>query len=182
MDTPLFYLLLFTHLSSLILSFGAVLVIDTFGFLWIIRRARMPFIIKVADVTQRLIWIGWILLVISGVGLITLKGHLDALTWIKLFLVGLIGLNGIFLHFIKKTYERLHSARHVPAISLFRIGLATAISQFGWWGALLIGFAHRHISHQISWPISPAPFIVTTLLILICLWLLGELIFGNKKR
>lgn len=154
MNTPLFYIFLFAHLAFLILGFGAVMVIDTFGLLWLAGRKKMSEVMRVADVTQPLIWIGWCGMVLSGSVLIYHKGYLDPLTQIKVFLVILIGLNGIFLHTLKKWSERVGDKK-MPARLFFRTLLATSISQLGWWGALIIGFVHRHIQHKIAWPENP---------------------------
>src|SRR3989344_7428195 len=127
MDTLPFYIFLAVHLVSLIVGMGAVVVIDVFGFLWLIKRAYIGFVMRVAQTTQRLIWIGWAGLVLSGLGLITIKGYIDNLTMIKLYFVALVGANGIFLHTIKKSFEALPDLATVPAWLKFRIGFATAI-------------------------------------------------------
>lgn len=167
MDSTHFYIALFIHLTSLIIGFGSVLVIDTFGLLTLLGQQTLEQVKKVAAVTQKLIWIGWTGMVISGLNLIYLKGYVDNLTKIKIFFVLMVGLNGIFLHFIKKAAEKFQTKNDIPKIWMFRMGLATAISQTGWWGALFIGFVHRHIAHNIPWPNSPY------------MWMLGIIgIFG----
>src|SRR3989338_10640549 len=135
-----FYIFLAVHLASLIVGMGAVVVIDVFGFLWLFKKIKTTFIIRVAHITQRLIWIGWAGLVLSGIGLIILKGYIDNLTMIKLYFVALVGANGIFLHTIKKSFEALPDLATVPAWLKFRICFATAISQIGWGRAIALGF------------------------------------------
>ncbi len=154
MDTTIFYVALFVHLSCLILGFGSVMVIDTFGLLWLFKKAKMSFIMKVAETTQKLIWVGWSGMILSGLILITSKGYVDNLTKIKLFFVLMVGINGILLHRLKKWSEQIGD-NPVPPRLFFRTMLSTAISQTGWWGALLIGFLHRHIEHTITWPANP---------------------------
>src|SRR3989338_9444425 len=159
MDSTHFYIALFVHLASLIIGFGAVLVIDTFGLLMLLGKQPLEQVKKVARVTQMLIWIGWGGMVVSGVNLIWLKGYVDNLTKIKLFFVLAVGLNGIFLHFISKSMQNISDDRQTPKLLKFRIGLATVISQLGWWGAMTIGFVHRHWRHQIDWPLNPWSYI-----------------------
>ncbi len=159
MNTPVFYVALFVHVSSLILAFGSVMVIDTFGLLWLFKKVKMSFVMRVADITQRLIWLGWGGMVLSGIVLITSKGYVDNLTQIKLFFVALVGFNGILLHRIKKWTEKIGD-NPLPPRLFFRTMLSTAISQTGWWGALLIGFVHRHIAHNIPWPNQPWVFML----------------------
>ncbi len=180
MNTTHFYVALFIHLISLIIGFGAVIVIDTFGFLLLINKQPLSMPKKVANITQVLIWVGWLGLVISGINLIVLKGHLDNLTIIKLFFVVLLGLNGIFLHVIKKVLDKFKTFKDVPAIWRFRIGLASLISQTGWWAAIFIGFVHRHINHKINWPENPLTLILGLSLIFIFIILSGE--FFLKKK
>lgn len=183
MDTLPFYIFLFVHLISLIVGFGSVLVIDFFGLLALMKRINLAFTMKVANQTQKLIWLGWSGLVLSGIGLITLKGYVDNLTVIKLFFVFMVGLNGVFLHTIKKAIERMgdiSSMDEMPAKYRFRIALASAISQLGWWGALFIGFIHRHWQHRIEWPPSPVPYIVGIIAVIVIAIIVGSI--GSRQR
>jgi hypothetical protein len=172
MDTPVFYIFLFLHLISLIVGFGAVFVIDTFGLLWLVKKVPITRVVSVARITQVLIWIGWAGLVISGTVLISIKHHIDSLTVIKLFFVLLLGLNGLYLHFTKKNFESLHDTDSVPMLYRLRIGLASAVSQLGWWGAFTIGFLHRHWRHEINWPQHPV-WIMIGLYIVVVLAFIG---------
>jgi len=76
-----FYIFLFIHLISLIIGFGSVIVIDVFGLLWVLRKVDLKLVDKVAGITQKLIWIGWGGLVLSGIGLISIKGYIDNLSF-----------------------------------------------------------------------------------------------------
>lgn len=181
MDTPLFYIFLFVHLVSLLVGFGSVIVIDSFGFLWLLKKVQLSFVMRVAETTQKLIWIGWSGMVFSGLFLITAKGYVDNLTKIKIFFVLLVGLNGIFLHLLKKAFEKIQDGSTMPNILMFRMAITTLISQTGWWGALLIGFVHRHLSHNIPWPSSPYTYMVVWVIFLIVLWGSGELMLRNSK-
>ncbi|PIR96568.1 MAG: hypothetical protein COT92_00280 [Candidatus Doudnabacteria bacterium CG10_big_fil_rev_8_21_14_0_10_42_18] len=143
---------LFVHIVSFIIGFGAVIVIDSFGLLWLLKKTKFAFVMDVANVTQKLIWLGWVGLVASGSIMLFWKGHIDNLMWIKLFLVLMVGINGVFLHRIKKSFESLSGDEQITNQHKFRIGLASSISQLGWWGALTIGYFHHNISHVINWP------------------------------
>jgi hypothetical protein len=181
MDTPLFYTFLFMHLASLVVGFGAVIVIDSFGLLWLFKKVPLSQVMKVAETTQKLIWIGWGGMVISGLVLITSKGYVDNLTKIKIFFVLMIGLNGIYLHFIKKGMEKIQDGEAVPRLIMLRTALASTISQTGWWGAMFIGFIHRHIEHNIPWPNNPYPFIILVALVFLGAGTLIEFLC-NKQR
>jgi len=180
MDSAHFYIALFVHLVSLIIGFGSVLVIDTFGLLMLMGKQPLSQVKKVASVTQVLIWAGWLGMVISGLNLIILKGYVDNLTKIKLFFVLIVGLNGVFLHFIKKAIDKIEEKKDIPKIWMFRMGMATAISQTGWWGALLIGFVHRHIEHNIVWPQNPYVWIMVIIAVFGLGVIIGESTVKNS--
>jgi len=180
MDTQLFYIFLLVHLLSLIVGFGAVLVIDSVGLLWLLKKTRTSFVSKLAQITQRLIWLGWSGLVISGIWLITLKGYVDNLTKIKLFFVLMLGVNGIYMHYIRKIFKRMGDGREMTDLLKFRIGLATAVSQLGWWGAITIGFLHRNWRHDIPWPNNPWFIVLIIVLVILIVELTGEIYFSRQ--
>ena len=180
METPLFLGFLAIHIVSLIVGMGAVIVIDVFGLLWIFKKVELVFVAKVANTTQKLIWIGWVGLVLSGVGLIFIKGYVDNLTFIKLFFVALVGFNGVLLHFVKKSIESV-VGEDVPTKLKFNIAFTSTISQIGWWGAITIGFLHRHWKHYIDWPQNPEVYIGTIIMVIIIVSLIGKMVFNRKQ-
>lgn len=177
-----YYPLLFLHLLSLVIGFGAVMVIDSFGLLWIFKRVRLSTVMRTADVTQRLIWIGWTGLVFSGSGLLIIRGSIDQALIIKLFFVALLGLNGVYLHFIKSGFSGIADDQPLPALYYFRITLASSVSQLGWWGAMLIGFLHHNWRHVIPWPPHPATAIGVMLGAILALAISGEIFFRNRHE
>lgn len=178
-----YYVVLFVHLISLIIGFGAVFVIDIFGLLWLLKwwGVDLNLVRRVASITQRLIWIGFIGLVLSGIPLLIMKGKVSDMTKIKLFLVVLVGLNGFFLHYIKKGLDSLgENIQAVPAKYYFRIGLASGISQLGWWGASAIGFYNRHIGQPVSWTEYYIPIMGIIVFVIGMTWTIGELITSKR--
>lgn len=180
METTPFFVLLFIHLSCLVLGFGSVLVTDLYGLLWARNRVRFTQVVKVSGVTEKFIWAGWGGMVAAGVPLLVLKGEVDELMTIKLFFVVLIGLNGIALHLLQKKLKRYREGDEVPSLFMFRLVLALSVSQLGWWGALVIGFLHRHVQTIITWP--DAPWLVSALILaaLLLLWASGEVLLRRK--
>ncbi|MBP6980037.1 hypothetical protein KBB41_03270 [Candidatus Curtissbacteria bacterium] len=131
---------LFIHLISTIVGFGAVIVIDVWGFLWIINKQKLSQVMSVARVTQILIWIGFFGLVLSG---LFLGAHYDKpRTQLKIGLVILLGINGLYLEYIKRWAKKLGDIEFAKAPVMFKvqIGMASIVSQVGWWGTILIGF------------------------------------------
>ncbi len=182
MDTTLFFVILFGHLTSLILAFGSVLVIDVFGILWIFKKKTLSEIFKVAAVTRALIWIGWFGLVATGVPLLIMKGLVDKLTLLKLFFVGLAGLNGLFLDRIKKEGENVPDTARPPARLIFRISLGSAISQISWWGATIVGFHHATVEHVVRWPHKPVLWMAGIVLAIAVAYAAGTFLFREKTK
>jgi hypothetical protein len=180
-DSAPFYILLFVHLSSLILGFGSVMVTDLYGALWARNRVRFTQVVKVSGVTEKFIWIGWAGMVITGIPLIILKGEIDKLMIMKFFFVVLVGVNGIPLHFLQKTMQRYKESDAVPNVFMFRLGLSIFVSQLAWWGAVLIGFLHRHIWTIIEWPVRPWLASGLILAALLLVWAIGEALFKSRK-
>lgn len=181
MDSPLFYVLLFVHLSGLVLGFGSVLVTDLYGLLWLRNRVRFPQVVHLSGVTATFIWVGWGLMVAAGIPLLVLKGVIDSLLIVKLFFVALIGVNGIALHRLHRQVRRYQEGDDVPPLVLFRLTLALFVSQLGWWSAMLIGFLHRHVQTVIQWPDPPWPLIGLVIAGLLGLWGGGEVLIRRNR-
>lgn len=181
METTPFFILLFIHLSGLILGFGSVLVTDLYGLLWLRNRVRFPQVVHLSGVTERFIWAGWGLMVAAGIPLLVLKGVIDNLLIVKLFFVALIGLNGIPLHVLQKRVRGYEEGDDVPPPILFRLTLALFVSQLAWWSAVLIGFLHRHVQTVIEWP--DAPWLVIGLVVagLLTIWASGEVLIRRNR-
>lgn len=181
MESTAFFIALFVHLSGLVLGFGSVLVTDLYGLLWVWDRVRFPQLISVSSVTQKFIWAGWGIMVLAGIPLILMKGAVDNLMIIKLFLVAVIGLNGIWLHFLHRRVEGYHEGDHVPRVVMFRLVLSLTISQIGWWGALTIGFLHRHVQSIINVPENPWLYCAGFLVLLILTLLGGDALLKRSR-
>lgn len=181
MDTTAFDIILFAHLVSLIVAFGSVLVIDVFGLLWILRKHSLPHVFKVAGVTQKLIWIGWTGLVASGIPLLVMKATVDNLIKLKIFLVLLVGLNGLFLDAVRRAGEKVPEGARLPAVLIYHMGLTAALSQLGWWGTVVIGFIHSHIEHVVQWPKNPWLLMLAVAAFFLGAYLAGTIIFRKKK-
>lgn len=165
MDSPGFYILLFVHLAGLVLGFGSVLVTDLYGTLWLAGRQPYQQVVAVSAVTEKFVWIGWSTMVTAGIPLIVIKGYIDNLMWIKLFFVALIGVNGLVLRRVQRRAEDFVDRDTLPARFLVWSALSLGVSQIGWWGAVLIGFLHRHVQSIIEWPPAPWPAVAPLLLL-----------------
>lgn len=180
MESTEFFILLFFHLSFLILAFGSVLVTDLYGLLWMFDRVRFNQIVKVSGVTEKFIIAGWCGMVLTGIPMIIMKGEVDNLMMIKIALVLLVGLNGYPLHLLQKKMKEYKEDSVVPAIHIFRLTLSITVSQIGWWGAIIIGFLHRHVESIIDWPDQPLLYVGLLIAGFLIIWGIGETIFKQK--
>ncbi|GAA1762479.1 hypothetical protein [Agromyces humatus] len=131
---------LFVHLASLIVGFGAVLMVDWYALLWV-TEWRTVRDLRQVDVTLKLpIWVGIIGLLASGALLQPDLG--SPLTIIKLGAVLVLSLNGVAI-----TRWTMHLARFprktrfsaVPRPARIRFISSAVISQIAWWAAVVIG-------------------------------------------
>src|SRR5947209_9068576 len=132
---------LFLHLAALIAGFGGVLIVDLHGVLWLIGRRRLGELLQVTAVLHPVIWGGLIVLVGSGV--LLGPNLLLPRTEIKLVLVLVAALNGMWAHHLSmrlKEHPPGATAGAVDQRLLVKVMSAGAISQAAWWGATLIGF------------------------------------------
>jgi transposase-like protein len=129
------------HVLCLAVAFGAVIVVDWHGLLWLAGRRGLLESTRLAAASAPLIWCGLGGLMVSGAFL-----HPDLtrpLTWTKLLLVLLLGVNGAVTGHTARALRRLPpsvSHTEVPRRLKATVACAAGISQIGWWGTILIGF------------------------------------------
>lgn len=180
MEIQTYHILAFIHLISLVIGFGAVVVIDAFGLLWVMKKINLQIVNQTANITQRLIWLGWVGLVVTGTILVLRRGSISNISMVKVFFVAMLGLNGIFLHLIKKNFNKLANLDSIPTIYKFRITLTSLISQVGWWGAIVIGFLNTKFRGQIPQPENPWAWMAGIAGAFFFVWLIGERVFKQK--
>jgi hypothetical protein len=132
---------LFVHLVSLAVGFGAVVVVDVCGLLWVLGRRTAAQLLAMATMTHGLISFGVVGLLVSGM---VLHPDLDSpLARLKLGFVLAIMLNGVSAHrFLGglRTIPGQVAGDHIPWRFVPYAFFTAAVSQFAWWGAILIGF------------------------------------------
>jgi hypothetical protein len=132
---------LFVHLASLVAGFGAVLAADVHGVLWLVGRRRLDQLLSVTHALHGMIWSGLLGLTLSGV---LLHPNLALpRTQIKLVLVLVAGLNGLWVGVLSRRLDRRSTAPHASAVDhrlVMAVMASGAISQAAWWGATLVGF------------------------------------------
>lgn len=131
------------HVLALVLSFGAILVVDWLGFLWLLGRRELHESGRLEAAAKPLIWGGLALLLVSGAFIHPDLGN--PVTIVKLACVLLLMLNGLSIG------PAMHQLLALPPRTRFtevagrlrgRLLVALAISQACWWTAVLIGLAN----------------------------------------
>jgi hypothetical protein len=130
------------HVLSLVIAFGAVVVIDWHGLLWLTGTRGLRELTRLAAAAGPLIWMGLAGLLASGA---FLEPDMSSpTTWTKLTLVLAVGLNGALTSTINRSLSDLPRATGLSVLPpglRARLVTATVVSQLGWWGAIIIGFS-----------------------------------------
>lgn len=140
---------LFVHLISMAVGFGAVVMVDAYGVLWLFGQRSLGDVVALASVAHTVIALGVGGLLASG---IALQPDLDSLMGrFKMVLVLALMLNGVAA---QRMLHRLGSAlppdvrgANIPWAGLQRVLAVAMISQSTWWGSIAIGFitnVNRH--------------------------------------
>jgi hypothetical protein len=140
---------LFVHLISMAVGFGAVIMTDVYGTLWLLGHRTLDDVLSLAAAAHTLIALAVGGLLASG---IALRPDLTSpLARLKLGLVLVLMLNGVAaqrtLHRLRHTLPSEVSGANIPWDAFQRTVAAAAVSQSTWWGAIAIGFltnANRH--------------------------------------
>jgi hypothetical protein len=129
------------HVMCMVMAFGAIILLDWHGFLWLVGRRKLTETIRLDGAATPLIWGGLAGMLATGM---LLNPHLDnPMTDVKLAAVLGLSLNGILLIPLMRRLARL------PDDALFKdlstgqrthLLVCLVISQASWWTAITIGF------------------------------------------
>lgn len=140
-DSFAFNVAVVMHVLALVVAFGAIILVDWHGFLWLIGRRELGEIIRLDGAATPLIWGGLGGLLATGV---FLSPHLyNPMTDVKLAAVLVLSLNGIMLIPLMRRLARLPAAAAFTDLTVGqRVHMMSclAISQLCWWTAIIIGF------------------------------------------
>lgn len=140
---------LFVHLVSMAVGFGAVVMVDVYGLLWLFGARTLAEVVALARAAHGVIALGVGGLLASGVAL---GPDLNSgLARGKLLLILVLMLNGVAaqraLGHLKATLPETIRGASIPWRAFQRVLCAALVSQSTWWGAMAIGFltnARRH--------------------------------------
>jgi hypothetical protein len=133
---------LFLHLMSMAIGFGAVVMIDVYGLLWMFGCRTLAELTALSAAAHGVIALGVGGLLSSGIAL--RPDITSPLAQLKLVLVLILMLNGTaaqrMLQRLRQTMPTETRGASIPW-AVFQRGLAAALlSQATWWGAITIGF------------------------------------------
>lgn len=140
-DSWIFELAVMAHVLSLVTAFGAVVMVDWHGLLWLRGRRSLRESSRVAAAASPLIWVGIGGLLLSGVLLHPDLG--SRLTQAKLALVLVVALNGAALSNVRRALAGRpldETPASLPAALRRGVVLFGVVSQAGWWAIIAIGF------------------------------------------
>ena len=136
---------LFIHLVSMAVGFGAVILIDVYGILWLLGQRTLAELVDLDTAAHTVIAVGVGGLLASG---IALQPDLSTpLTWFKLLLVLGLMLNGLaaqkMLLRLRRTLPPMTRGASIPWAAFQRGLTAAMVSQ-----AHLVGFDRHRLHHQ----------------------------------
>ena len=128
------------HILAMAVSFGAILVVDWVGFLWLLGKREIRDTGRLEAAAQPLIWGGLAVLLATGA---MIKPDLsNPLTQIKMVCVLALMLNGVALAPVMRRLHDLPADTRFTAVAArlrARLLVALCISQACWWTCILVG-------------------------------------------
>lgn len=134
---------LIVHILAMVLAFGAIMLVDWHGFLWLLGRRELSETIRLDGAATPLIWIGIAAMLTTGAFLYPDLGN--PLTVVKLVAVLVLILNGIMLLPLMRRLVVMPPTTSFAGLTVgHRIHMLSClvISQVSWWAAIIIGFVN----------------------------------------
>lgn len=133
---------LFIHLIGMATGFGAVVMIDVYGLMWLFGHKTLSGLVDLVTTAHGVIGVAVGTLLASG---IALRPDLSSpLARFKLLLVLVLMLNGVWAQHLllgmKRTLPPEIQGPSIPWVGFQRALAAALISQSTWWGTIVIGF------------------------------------------
>jgi len=132
----------FLFVSGFVVGLGAVIVIDTLGFLGRKSEYWTETTIRAHKVTKPLIWIGMVLAIFGGIIFYAQHGF-SIIAGVHAVTALVLVLNGLFLSFVISPFllaqEKMGNQKALlPTAMQRKIALSLIISDIGWWSALIL--------------------------------------------
>lgn len=132
---------LLIHLVGFALGFGAVMLVDTVGLLWVLRKAKAEQLGWISGIAQKIIWSSVAIQIVTGSMLLE-PDHVTIRTKVKLAAVLILVINGVVLDRLRKQMLSYKQEDFWKLPRSFQLGstVAISLSQLCWWIATIIGF------------------------------------------
>lgn len=144
------------HLVGLCFGFGGAVITDLLFVRMVRKRHTGHTMIIVLETASSVVLAGYLLLVVSGIGLISTGSPITSRFIVKMCIVGVIGINGWLAHSVTfpKIKKRVHRSRNtgeLPSVSLdflHQLSVIAAVSMVSWTTASVIG---GWKTHWVAW-------------------------------
>lgn len=129
------------HVMCMVVAFGAIILLDWHGFLWLVGRRTLAETIRLDGAATPLVWGGLAGMLATGM---LLNPHLNnPITDVKLAAVLVLSLNGIMLIPLMRRLALLPgdaSFKDLTVGQRTHLLVCLVISQACWWTAVVVGF------------------------------------------
>ncbi|WP_156969828.1 hypothetical protein [Knoellia subterranea] len=130
------------HLLGMVVGFGAVLLVDWHGLVWLSGLRTFRDSLRVGEAAHPLVWMGLLLILVSGAFLGPDLGQ--PTTWIKQVAVLALVNNGVAVRRLGARLSllkpRIHSLAELPERHRVAMIVSLTVSQIGWWTAAIVGY------------------------------------------
>lgn len=122
-------------------GFGAVILADIAGGLWVFRKARASQVAWLTGIVQPVIWVALTASIVSGVVLVD-PDKIVLRTKLKFVAIIILLLNGLFLDRLRRhmTEYDIEDFWDFPTRFKLTSAISIGLSQICWWTAILVGF------------------------------------------
>lgn len=130
------------HLIGMVVGFGAVLLVDWHGLVWLSGLRTFRDSLRIGEAAHPLVWMGLLLILVTGA---FLGPDLDQpTTWVKQLAVLALVNNGVAVRRLGARLSllkpRIHSIAELPQRHRVAMILTLTVSQVAWWTAAIVGF------------------------------------------
>ena len=130
------------HLLGLVVGFGAVLLVDWHGLVWLSGLRTFRDSLRIGEAAHPLVWMGLLLIVATGA---LLGPDLDdPTTWLKQVAVLALLNNGVAVRRLGARLSlltpRILGIAELPGNHRTAMITTLAVSQVGWWTAAVVGY------------------------------------------
>lgn len=131
------------HLLGMVVGFGAVLLVDWHGLVWLSGLRTFRDSLRIGEAAHPLVWMGLLLVLVSGTFLGPVLSQPS--TWVKQLAVLALVNNGVAVRRLGARLSlltpRIHSLTELPRRHRIAMVLSLTTSQIGWWTSAIVGFA-----------------------------------------